>query len=437
MHCLRCYVLFALSVPSLRLSMEQNSKLVRLFAVLRTIADIGPVATSEREFSDSVRQILERVAIAFDAEQAAILLLDGNITKLTCVAAHGFPALSPNTVLALAGVQPQHWHQARGPRAPIRPQDLQEFFGSQDSPFLSSIQCLAPLRVNSGPIGMLALGARLGRESYGTADLECLEMLVPHLALVLHNHSLAESLRHQIADNLRLLSSLHHSYDDALEAFATTIDCKDQYLRGHSVHVARFAAGIAGTLGMNEEEVSGIRAAGHLHDIGKVTVDKQFFSKASTLRPEEFRAIADHTVMGHQIVSSVRFPWPQVPEVVRWHHERADGSGYPDRLHNDELPLSVRIVAVADTFDAMTSDRPYRASSSVASVCHELVRLSPTKFDSSVVQALLVHLRRDVEGKSETRLLPPQRTAQITTADLDRLSCDLVGRLTGHRAYSA
>jgi HD-GYP domain-containing protein (c-di-GMP phosphodiesterase class II) len=188
---------------------------------------------------------------------------------------------------------------------------------------------------------------------------------------------------------------------------------------------------------MSDDEISGIRAAGHLHDIGKVTVDKQFFSKASTLRPEEFRAIADHTIMGHQIVSSVRFPWPQVPEVVRWHHERADGSGYPDRLHNDELPLSVRIVAVADTFDAMTSDRPYRQSNSAMSACHELVRLAPSKFDSSVVQALLVHLRRDLEGKNATRILPQQKTAQMSAAEIDRLSCDLVGRLTGHRVYSA
>src|SRR5439155_9199391 len=99
--------------------------------------------------------------------------------------------------------------------------------------------------------------------------------------------------------------------------------------------------------------------------------------------------------------------------------------GYPDRLHNDELPLSVRIVAVADTFDAMTSDRPYRQSNSVMSVCHELVRLSPSKFDSSVVQALLVHLRRDLEGKSATRLLPQPRTAQISANQIDLLSRDL------------
>lgn len=416
---------------------DQNSKLFRLFAVLRTIADVGPVATADHEFSDAARQILERILRAFDCDQGALLLLDGNAAKLTCAAAIGFPGLSTNSVLPLVGVPQHHWNQGRAPRLTNRQQDIQELFGSSQAPFLSSIKCFAPLRVSTGPVGVVLLGARQGQEAYGTADLEALEMLAPHLALMLHNHSLAESLRHQIADNLRLLSSLHHSYDDALEAFATTIDSKDTHLRGHSVHVARFSAGIATTLGMNEDDVAGIRAAAHLHDIGKVTVDKQFFAKASTLRPEEFRAIADHTVMGHQIVSSARFPWPQVPEVVRWHHERADGSGYPDRLHNDELPLSVRIVAVADTFDAMTSDRPYRQSNSVMSVCHELVRLSPSKFDSSVVQALLVHLRRDLENKSATRLLPQQKTAQVAVADIDRLSCDLVGRLTGHRVYSA
>jgi putative nucleotidyltransferase with HDIG domain len=417
--------------------MDQNPKLVRLFAVLRTIADLGPVATADREFAETARQVLERIMRAFDADQAALLLLDGVGAKLTCVASSGFPSLSSLSVLPLTGVQPQAWQQARGPMLVVRPQDIQEFFGSSSTPFLASVQCVAPLRVSSGPTGMLVLGARRSQEPYGAGDIEGLEMLAPHLALVLHNHSLAESLRHQIADNLRLLSSLHHSYDDALEAFATTIDSKDTYLRGHSIRVARFATGIASTLGMGEEEIAGIRAAGHLHDIGKVTVDKQFFAKASTLRPEEFRAIADHTVMGHQIVSSVRFPWPQVPEVVRWHHERADGSGYPDRLQNDELPLSVRIVAAADTFDAMTSDRPYRQSNSIMSACRELVTLSPSKFDASVVQALLIHLRRDLEGKSAARLLPQQKTAQITTADIDRLSGDLMGRLTGHRVYSA
>lgn len=417
--------------------MEHNTKLTRLFAVLKTIADLGPVATADHEFSEAARQILERVLRAFEAEQAALFLLDGSGARLTCVAAAGFPALAANAVLPILGTMPQAWTQAHGARVQVTAQDILEFFGGSQAPFLASMRCFTPLRVNAGAVGALALGNRRGQEAYDPADLDALDMIAPHLALVLHNHTLAESLRHQIADNLRLLSSLHHSYDEALEAFATTIDSKDAYLHGHSIRVARYAAAIATALGMNEDEVAGIRASGHLHDIGKVTVDKSFFAKASTLRPEEFRAIADHTVMGHQIASSVRFPWPQVPEVVRWHHERADGSGYPDRLHNDELPLAVRIIAVADSFDAMTSERPYRQSNTVVTALHELVQMSPTKYDSSVVQALLVHLRRDVEGKNANRLLPAQKTAQLSVIELDKFCFELIGRLTGNRVYSA
>ena len=240
-----------------------------------------------------------------------------------------------------------------------------------------------------------------------------------------------------MADNLRLLSSLHHSYEDALEAFATTIDAKDLHMRGHSMRVGRYAAGMASSLGMGEGEIAGIRAAGQLHDIGKVTVDKAVSSKPSRLRPEEFREIADHTVMGHQIVSSVRFPWPQVPEVVRSHHERSDGSGYPDNLRLDEISLPVRIIAVADTFDAMTSDRPYRKGLKVAQAAEELVRLTPVKFDSNVIQALLVQLGSSFQGNGSDRTNPGAIELRIAPAELDRLSMSLLNRLTGNRVYSA
>src|SRR5436305_3269085 len=239
-------------------------------------------------------------------------------------------------------------------------------------------------------VGM-CLWQRPGMERFNESDLEALEMMAGHLALLLQNHSLSESLRIQIADNLRLISQVQHAQDEALEAFATTIDAKNQHMLGHSQRVARCAVSIGQGMGIDPAEIAGLRAAGHLHDIGGVIVDRHVLNKPTGLGADEALEIANHTTLGHQIVSAVKFPWPQVPEVVRWHHERADGTGYPDRLQNDELPLAVRIVAVADTFDAMTSDRPYRQSNSVTSACHELVRLAPSKFDSSVVQALLVH----------------------------------------------
>ena len=113
--------------------------------------------------------------------------------------------------------------------------------------------------------------------------------------------------------------------------------------------------------------------------------------------------MADHTTVGHQIVSSVQFPWPKIPEAVRWHHERSDGSGYPDHLSESEVPLLVRIIGVADSFDAMTSARPYRAPLSVGSALSDLVRLSPEKFDPSVVQALLIQVRREAVGAAGYR----------------------------------
>ena len=183
------------------------------------------------------------------------------------------------------------------------------------------------------------------------------------------------------------MASLHGFYDNALEAFATAIDVKHVNIHGHSLRVGRYAAAIGEAMGMEAGEVAALRSAGYLHDIGKVAVDRRLFGKPGALNPEEFREMADHTVVGHQIVSSVEFPWPKIPEAVRWHHERSDGSGYPDALVGDDLPMPVRIMALADTFDAMTSARPYREPLSLGSALSDLVRMAPQKYDPNVVQA--------------------------------------------------
>jgi putative nucleotidyltransferase with HDIG domain len=209
-------------------------------------------------------------------------------------------------------------------------------------------------------------------------------------------------------------------------------------MHGHSLRVGRYASGIAEALGMNSSEVGEMRAAGYLHDIGKVTVDKYIFAKPGALEPVEFQEMADHTVLGHRIVSTVQFPWPNIPEVVRSHHERADGSGYPDKLHNDEVSVPVRIVAVADTFDAMLSERPYRKGMSLGEAAAQLSWLAPSKLDADVVHALLVQLRRDaVAMMSPPRPWAPQpergrkpfldatHPCNISPTDIDHLVSDL------------
>jgi len=164
-------------------------------------------------------------------------------------------------------------------------------------------------------------------------------------------------------------------------------------------------------------------------------VDRRLFGKPGALNPEEFREMADHTVVGHQIVSSVQFPWPKIPETVRWHHERGDGSGYPDSLTSEDLPMAVRIVGLADTFDAMTSARPYREPLSLGGALSDLVRMAPQKYDPNVVQALLIQVRRDAVGSSRVPLLADRMPVTIAAGDIDHLAATLQHKVSHGKVF--
>jgi HD-GYP domain-containing protein (c-di-GMP phosphodiesterase class II) len=177
-----------------------------------------------------------------------------------------------------------------------------------------------------------------------------------------------------------------------------------------------------------------LRSAGYLHDIGKVAVDKRLFGKTSKLDPEEYREMRDHTTIGHHIVSQVQFPWPHIPEIVRWHHERGDGTGYPDGLHSDEMPQAVRIVALADTFDAMTSERPYREPMSIGTALQELIRMTPEKYDPEAVQALLIQVRRDTVGTNRNPIFEAG-AMNLSAVDVDELAATLQHRVTQNKSF--
>ena len=416
-------------------TLRVDIKFDRFFAVLRTIAELGPLATSGEDFPRVAATILERVTESVDAAEGALFYYCDLSHTFTCTAKIGLESIPIHLAFKMAGPHRQNWEKLRLARQ-VDSTDIGDFFTEAPDRF-AGIQCVQPLKVGTDLVGALCLGRRNGTEPYSEPDFDALHMMSAHLALMLQNRRLHESLRLQIEDNLRLVLSLHHSYDDALQAFATTIDAKTKHTRGHSLRVARYSAGMAAALGMDEAEKEGIRAAGHLHDIGKVIVDQTVLAKPAKLLPNEVQAVADHTTMGHQIVSGLNFPWPQLPDVVRWHHERSDGTGYPDKLQHDEISLPVRIMGVADTFDAMTSECPYRGSMSMQQAAREMTRLAPTKFDPNVVQALLIQLRRDAERKSTTPFLDVERVAELNVSELDHLSMALVAKTTGGKVYFA
>ena len=283
--------------------------------------------------------------------------------------------------------------------------------------------------------GAITLGRRPGDAPYLETELDAAELLCNYIGLAVHNHGLTQTLAQRVSENLRLMASLHGFYDSALEAFATAIDVKDINIHGHSLRVGRYAAAIGEAMGMEAGDVAALRSAGYLHDIGKVAVDRRLFSKPAALSPEEFREVADHTVVGHQIVSSVQFPWPKIHECVRWHHERSDGSGYPDALAGEDLPLPVRIMALADTFDAMTSARPYRDPLSLGGALSDLIRMTPQKYDPNVVQGLLIQVRRDSVGSNRVPLLADHMAVNIAPTDVDQLAATLQHKVSHGKIY--
>ena len=408
----------------------------------QVLAELGPVLTGERDLVHTAGAALEVVKAAVRASSAALFRFHDKPAMLSSIAADGF-VIFPQT--AVFPLQPKHVHALTNVPGP------QRISGERSDVFLSStgnissvwFRCVAPLKVRGKLIGALLLGERDGGAEYTAEILKQIGDLAPFIALAIHNHQLMLSLEERTAENLKLIASVHSFWDEALAAFAATIDVKSVQMQGHSLRVGRYAAGMADALGMSPGEVGEIRAAGFLHDIGKVTVDKRLFTKPGALEPGEFQEMADHTVLGHQIVSTAQFPWPHVPEVVRSHHERADGSGYPDRLRNDEVSLQVRLVAVADTFDAMLSDRPYRKRHSLGETAAQLSWLAPSKLDAEVVHSLLVQLRRDAAvtmapprpwasaaEKARKPFLDPSVPCDISPPDIDHLVSELT-----HRAH--
>jgi HD-GYP domain-containing protein (c-di-GMP phosphodiesterase class II) len=408
----------------------------RLLLTFEALSDLGRQIAAEQDFSETARFMLSSLASSVGAKEAMLFSYSERPALLTSLAAIGFLQAPQVAVMPLL---PKHAHalaNARGPQI-LGPGDHEHYLSANGNVAPELFRCIAPLRVRSKLVGVAALGRREDDALYTPEDLEALELLSNYIAVAVQNHTLAQTLEERIAESLRLMSSLHNFYDNTLAAFAAAADIKHANVHGHSLRVGRYAAGIGQAMGLESIEVSGLKAAGYLHDVGMIVVDKQIFGKPAALDDEELRAMQDHTLVGHRIVSSIEFPWPRIPEVVRGHHERADGSGYPDHLRLEELSSATRIVAVAETFDAMISERPYRPAMGVGEALNELVRLTPTKYDPAAVHGLLVQIRRDASGSNKVPFLDEHVVCSIAPPDIDQIAALLQHKLTNGRTYRA
>ncbi len=189
-------------------------------------------------------------------------------------------------------------------------------------------------------------------------------------------------------ENIALYENIYENLFSTLYAFVTALEVRDLYTRKHSTRVARYAQLIAEEMGCTEEEMDVIHFAGSLHDIGKIGIRDDILLKPGKLTDEEYEKIKEHPVIGADIVSKLGL-WDREMQIIRHHHERYDGTGYPDGLKGEEIPKLARILSVADCYDAMASDRSYRMRIEKNTIVQTIKRNSGTQFDPSVVTAFV------------------------------------------------
>lgn len=221
-----------------------------------------------------------------------------------------------------------------------------------------------------------------------------------------YHHNLEEIVRARTEMLNNAMEDLEHSYDVTLEALGDALDLKDSETRGHSKRVTAYAIALARAMGIPPQEIKVIARGAFLHDIGKMAIPDRILLKPGALSPEEQDLMREHCTHGYQMLRKIPF-LAGAAEIVFCHQEHFDGSGYPNGLREQEIPLGARMFAVADALDAITSDRPYRSASDFDFARKEILRCSGTQFDPAVVEIFLKipnelweELRSEIDGQS-------------------------------------
>ena len=242
----------------------------------------------------------------------------------------------------------------------------------EKSQFQTYNMITVPVKAKEKVIGVLQAINKLHGQKPDEADMNLLENLSDQVAIAL--------------ENARLYEEQKQMFTETAEAMATSIEKRDPYTGGHTKRVRHLSMATAKYLDMPTGDLDWLELSAILHDIGKIGVDDSVLRKPGKLDDEEFDQMRQHPGYGFEILQHVKPLEPVIPG-MRYHHERIDGKGYPENLTDKDIPLMARIIAVADTWDAMTSDRPYRKGLAVEIALEELKKCSGTQFDTAVVEA--------------------------------------------------
>ncbi|HNY12778.1 MAG TPA: GAF domain-containing protein [Candidatus Wallbacteria bacterium] len=351
-------------------SYEQMEKKIKemsmLFEVSRTL-------TSTLDLDNVLELIVSISAQLMEAKVAFLRLLDENTNELIVKASYGMPdnyfktrKMAVNE--GISGI-------VISTKEPVAIFNISESPEVKDQSYLKSLGLVSilsvPLIVKDRAIGVISCFFKK-HHHFSQSEITLLQTLASHASVAI--------------ENAKLYGDMQKNYTSTITALSAAIDAKDHYTHGHSKNVMEYSVAIAQQLKLTKDEIETIRFAGLLHDIGKIGISEVILQKKSSLTDDEFGVISNHPKLGMEIMNKVDF-LKKISPLTYHHHEKYDGTGYPDHLKGDDIPLGARILNLADSFDVMTTSRTYKTAMSFENAIVEVERCSGTQFDPKVVDA--------------------------------------------------
>jgi HD-GYP domain-containing protein (c-di-GMP phosphodiesterase class II) len=358
----------AASLRSALLFDDKSRRVAELESIERLSGSIGP----GMRLPAVLEAALERVSAAVAATSASVMRLDTTDRTLSVAASTGASATSESWQTLRLGEGVSGWVAASRKALVI----LDDDDGTGRHGLVESARPMlsAPILLDDDVVGVITLNRDAGAAPFSQENLHAVTSFANQLAVAI--------------ENARRYGALEGAFLGTISALAAAIDAKDPYRAGHSEDVTRHAIATAGRLGMNAAEVDSVRLATVLRDMGKIGIDGSILQKPGPLTEEERALVNRHPTIGADILGPLEFLAPVIP-LILFHHERPDGTGYPSGISGSAIPLGARIIAVADSYHAMISDRPYREGLSPHTARQELLAGAGGQFDAEVIDAFL------------------------------------------------
>ena len=383
--------------------MEQGAPLQKLLHTFAALADLGQEIADTSDFEEKMRTALHLMQGSLGVMRGALAEFDPGEQSLRFVAARGMGderpvdiQLSPEEVselvrLGICGL-------TRNDETPATVRFISQYEALLDA---LRVDLVVPLIVRDALVGLILLGGLATGKSFSAEDREVVCAMARHIGVGIQEHRLFTELTRQAEENRQLYDGMRVIYRDTVRAFAAAIDRKDKYTQGHSERVGKYSEVIAREMGWGNEEIEGIAVAGYLHDVGKLVVERDIINAPYKIDAKQSSELNRHPAAGYEILAPINHPYADIPLAARYHHERIDGRGYPEGLTGEQIPLVAKIVSLADSFDAMTTDRPYKKRRGMEEVVDDFRRNTGKQFAPEVVASFCRALLKEVTGEAK------------------------------------